>query len=347
MKSIPSQIMKVAAVCACVAVSCLVALATPGYARYVVQSKDQGKASEGEQKALAKIESSPDVAAKLAAAGEFVKKFPKSTLRAKVVSYVAQEVNKIPDETQRVTQLENLRTVFKELSDTDVIDPILIEAYMKANRIGEAFTAADRFLSTRPNDIVTLTLMAQAGVEQAKKNNPKFAAQSKQYSERAIQVIETGKRPDSFDEEAWNQYQTKWLPQLYQWSGYFSMLAGNKDEAKNRMEKAVSLEPDDPVHYYFLGALIHEEYQKIREEYQQLSAGPLRDTKRQLAEKKIDEVVDAWAHTVALSEGNAQYQQLHDGVLADIQSYYKYRHAGSTAGLQELIDKYKKPSTVR
>ena len=57
MKSIPSQMMKVAAVCACVAVSGLVALATPGYSQYAVQSKDQGKdknpkgaASEGSRR---------------------------------------------------------------------------------------------------------------------------------------------------------------------------------------------------------------------------------------------------------------------------------------------------------
>lgn len=355
MKSIPFQLMKVAAVCALWAMAASsLAMPAAAHSRYTGQGKDQGKdknkqsaPNEGEQKAFAKIESAPDVAAKLEVAGEFVKKYPKSSLRPKLVSYIAQEVNKLEDAAQRISLFEKVLTVFKEPSDVDVIAPILIDAYIKADRSEEAFGVADRTLNSHPDDIVTLTVMTQIGVDQVKRKNTKFVLQSRQFGERAVQLIETGKKPGALDDAVWAQYQTKWLPLLYQWVGMLSMVSGNNAEAKTRLEKAVSLDPSDPFNHYLLGSIINDQYQKIAAEYQQLSAGPLKDTKRQLAETKIDEVVDAWAHTVALSEGNAQYQQLHDLALQDIQSYYKYRHNGSTAGLQELIDKYKKPSAAK
>jgi len=52
-------------------------------------------------------------------------------------------------------------------------------------------------------------------------------------------------------------------------------------------------------------------------------------------------VIDADAHLVALSEGLAPLQPVRQQVMADMESYYKYRHNNSTAGMQQLIDKYK------
>lgn len=316
---------------------------------HAAQAKDQPKQtgpSKGEQEAFAKIKSAVDVPAKVAAAGEFVKKYPKSLQRAEVVTYVAREVEKLQDGAQRITQLENLLTVFKEAAETDIINQILIDVYVKATRFDEAFGLADKILAKHPDDIATLWVMTRVGVDQAHQNNSKFAPQSAKYGEQAIQVIESGKKPDNLDEALWTQYQTKWLPQLYQWVGMLSMISGNADVAKKRLEKALSLEPLNPVHYYLLGSIANDDYEKLAGDYQKLGAGPLRDTKRELAEKKMDEVVDIWAHTLALTEGDAQYQQLYDAVLKDVQTYYKYRH-GSTDGMQQLIDKYKKPSTVK
>jgi hypothetical protein len=56
----------------------------------------------------------------------------------------------------------------------------------------------------------------------------------------------------------------------------------------------------------------------------------------------MDEVIEMWAQAVGLAEGEALYQQLHDQLIQDLQAYYKYRHGGSTDGLQQLIGKYKK-----
>jgi tetratricopeptide (TPR) repeat protein len=351
MKFIPSQMMKVTAVCALsgMALSAWATPPPPVRSQYAGQSKDQGDdkskqsaPSDGEQKALAKVESSPDVAAKLVAAGEFVKKYPKSTLRSKLVGYVTQEANKAPDLTQRITQLESILTVFKEPSDADVINPILVDAYLKASRDDDGFRVAAVYLAKNPSDLAVLIQVAIEGVEQAKKNNPKFVPASQQFGGKAIEIIESGKKPDTFDDARWTDYKTRWLPTLYRSLGMLSVMTGNKADAKAKLDKAVSLDPAEPFSYVLLGTMVNEEYQKLAEQHKTLSAGPLKDTVLAQAHAKLDEVIELYAHAVGLSEGNASYQQLHDQLLEDLQAYYKYRHKGSTDGLQPLIDKYKK-----
>ncbi len=341
------RFMKAATSCLLVAVvssSTTVLAASAGYSRYTGQDKNKQSApSDGEQKALAKVEAAPDIAAKLLAAGEFTKKYPKSTLRSKVVSYIAQEVTKIEDSAQRITQLENMLTVFKEPGDGEIINPILIDLYFKENRPDDGFRVAAAYLAKTPNDIAVLTQAALEGVEQAKKQQPKFVQQSLQFGIKAIEVIESDKKPEMLDEAKWGEYHTRWLPVLYQSIGLLSMMMGNKTEARAKLDKAASLNGKDPFTFVLIGSMLNDEYQQLAEQHKAAPPGPQKDTILKQALAKLDEVIDFFAHAVALSEGNSVYQQLHDQILQDLQAYYKYRHGGSADGLQQLIEKYKMP----
>ena len=308
---------------------------------YAAQDKAP-QASKAEQEAGMKVETAPDVATKLKLAGEFVKKYPKSTQRATVVGYVVQEINKSTDATQKISLLENALTVFKEQSDVDIINPILIDAYINANRLDDAFRVGAAAIAKNPNDLVTLTNMSLTGIEQAKKQNPKYVEQSQQYALKAIELIEAGKKPEGMDDTRWGDFQTRLLPELYQAAGIVSMMTGKKDEAKTRLEKAVSLKADNPFTYVLLGTIANNEYQDFAEKHKAQAAGPLKDELLRQAHAKMDAVIDLYAHAVALSEGSEPYKQLHDQVFEDLKSYYSYRHAGSTKGLDELIAKYKK-----
>jgi hypothetical protein len=339
--------MKAAASCALLTLACsstTLLAASAGHSHYARQDKNKQSApSDGEQKAMAKVEAAPDVAAKLVAAGEFIKKYPKSTVRSKVVSNIAQEVNKSQDSALRITQLENMLTVFKEPSDGEIINPILIDLYFKGNRPDDGFRVASPYLAKNPNDVAVLTQGALEGVEQAKKREPKFAQQSMQYGAKAIELIESGKKPDTFDDARWGEYRSQWLPVLYQSLGLLSMMTGNKADAKTKLEKAVALNAKDPFTFVLLGSMLNDDYQQLAEQHKAASPGPLKDTILKQAHAKMDEVIEFFAHAVGLSEGNAAYQQLHDQILQDLQAYYKYRHGGSSDGLQQLIDKYKMP----
>ncbi|HWN99301.1 MAG TPA: hypothetical protein VNS63_08535 [Blastocatellia bacterium] len=324
----------------------MVLFAPPACAAFeVFQTKDKpAQVSDGETKAVAKINAAPDTAAKILAAGEFVKKYPKSNLRSQVASQLAREVNKIEDTAKAIPLFESLLTVFKEPSDAEVIKPFLIEAYIASDRFDDAFRVGAETVAKNPGDVTTLTNLAIIGVNQIKKNNPKYAQQSQGYGAKAIELIESGKKPESFDDARWAEYQTKWLAQLYQGMGVISMVSGNKVDARAKLEKAVSLNNADPFNYFLLAAMLNDEYTQKAQEFQKQSPGPLKDIKLKEAEGTMDQVIDNWARVVAMSEGNPQYQQLHDQVLQDLQAYYKYRHGGSIDGLQQLVDKYKKSS---
>ena len=311
----------------------------------VVQSKEKpAQVSDGETKAVAKINAAPDTAAKILAAEEFVKKYPKSGLRAQVAAQLAREINKIQDSAKAITLFESLLTVFKEPTDAEMINPFLIEAYIAADRFDDAFRVGAEAVAKNPGDVTTLTNLASIGVNQVKKNNPKYAQLSQGYGAKAIELIEAGKKPDTFDEAGWTEYQTKWLPLLYQGMGVLAMVSGNKADARAKLEKAISLNNSDPFNYFLLGAMLNDEYTQKAQEFQKQSPGPLKDIKLKDAEGTMDKVIDTWARVVAMSEVNPQYKQLHDQVLQDLQAYYKYRHGGSMDGLQQLIDKYKKSS---
>ena len=350
MKSMYSQLVRVAVACILSAITAG-AQSNPSFvARLVSQAKDQSKdkskqpaPSDAEQKALAKVEAGADIAAKVQAAGEFVKKYPKSSLRPKVVGYVVQEITKIPDAAQRFTQFESAQTIFKDPADAEVIAPILIEAYFKENRFDDGFRVASEYFAKNSNDLALLTRVTMVGVDQAKQSNAKFVSQTQQFGTKAIEIIESGKKPDSFDDEKWNEYKTRWLPQLYQSLGMLSMMTGNKEDARTKIGKALALNAKDPFSYVLHGSILNDEYQQLAQQHKSLAAGPLKDSVLKQAHEKLDQIVDTYAHAVALADGNPAYQMLHDQILQDLQTYYKYRHNGSTDGLQQLIDKYKQP----
>jgi tetratricopeptide (TPR) repeat protein len=340
MKVMSFPVIRAFAVCALVA-----AIATGATAHgLAAQDKDKKpqQVSEGEQKAIQKIKDAPDAATRLQAVNEYLKKYSKSAERAKVVGYVTQEANKAADPAQKITQLEALLTVFKEPTDADVINPLLIDAYTKAQRFDDAFRVSQVALARNPNDVAVLSQMALFGIDEARKGNPKFAQQSIQYATKAVEVIEAGKKPDSLDDARWQEYQTRVLPQLYQALGLVSLMMRNTDEAKARLEKAAATSPTDPATYMLLGEVYNSEYEKMREQFQTMNAGPLKDDKLKEIQAKIDQMVDMYARAVALSEGKPEMQKLHDQVLESLTVFYKFRHNNSTNGMEELINKYRK-----
>ena len=347
MKSILLPAMRALAVCL-VAVT-PVAFAQDSYKQdpYKTQDKPQAKApqvNEAEEKAIIKVRDAADPAAKLLAAEEFVKKYAKSTRRGEVVMYVATEISKLPDPAQQIPLLEKALTIFTLPEDSDKLNTVLLDAYLKSNKIDEAFRAAAAIIEKNPNDVRILTHMSLLGTDQAKARNPKYVQVSQTYGTKAIELIEANKMPAGMDAAAWTQYKNQWLPHLYQSMGILSFVTGNKADARAKLDKAVAVNSTDPVTYMLLGSLSNEEYQQLAAKHKEMAAGPLKDQTLKDAHVKLDEVIDMFARAVALSEGNAQYQALHDQLLQDLTTYYKYRNSGKTDGLQQLIDKYKKPA---
>ena len=303
--------------------------------------KDVPKVPEAELKAAKAIEAMTDVPAMIAAVGEFFKKYPKSALRPQLAPLVAERIGLTQDPAQQIAQSESYLKVFDAPGDAELVNPHLVSAYISTNRLDDAFALAANTLDKNPDPLAVMINLTRGGLQEAEKGNEKYVPQSKQYGLKAVELIESGKKPEKVSDARWADYKTQWLPQLYQWLAIISLRGGDKADAKAKITKAVSLNPYDPISYVVLSNMANDEYQRLAQEHKAAS-GADKAALLKKAEAQMDEVIDAYAHAIALTEGNPQYDAMRVGLKADLEGYYKYRHNNSTEGLQALIDKYKK-----
>lgn len=298
---------------------------------------------EAERQAALKVQAAADASAKLEAAGEFLEKYSKSKVRPQIATHVAAAISQVQDLSQRISLAEGFIKVFMEPGEADLVNPLLTDSYFKAGRFDDALRTASVWVEKKPDDLSAVTMMALITTEQVKRNKTEYVQQAKDSGAKAIEMIEADKR-GTLDETQWNEYKIRWLPHLYQSMGIVSLVANNGQEARTRLEKAALLNPGDPFTFYLLGQVLNDDYQQMAQKYKSLSPGPAQEQLLKDIHSQLDKIIDLYARSVALAEGNPQYKQLHDQTLRDLQSYYTYRHKG-TDGLRELIDKHKKTTT--
>ncbi|MCM3902247.1 MAG: hypothetical protein ND866_11115 [Pyrinomonadaceae bacterium] len=319
------------------------ALAWTASSEVLTQEQAKPKVSDAEANAVSAINSAPDAAAKLAAAGEFLKKYSKSALRSQVAGYVAGEIAKVTDANQKLKLAEDFQKVFKQPEDLELIQLVSLDALLALKRTDDAFRQGASLLAKQPDNVAVMSHLALVGTEEAKKQNAKYVDVSLQYGLKAIELIEANKKPAYVDEASWEK-QKAMLPLLYLNMGVLSLVRGNPAEAKVRFEKAAALNPSEPTSYALLGQIVDEEYQQLALSHRTMPAGKEKDETLKKATEKMDKAIDLYARALGASAGKPVYKGLETQVLESITPYYKYRHNGSTDGLQQLIDKYK-PAT--
>ncbi len=296
--------------------------------------------SADERTMARKISAAADPAAKMKAASLFINKFPNTTIRSRVAQDMASQVGGVKDNTQKLALAQELQKIFNQPADAEAVGPVVVQAYADANQPDGAFAQGAAFVSQAPDSVPLLVQLVAIGTDLLKKQNPNFVTQTIQYGEHAIQVIEA-KNTNTFEDSSWLSYKSQVLPGLYQSLGMLYLAKEERAAAAAKYKKASELAPKDPFNFVMLAGLANSEYQDEAKRYQTMPAGPARDEQLKKAQSQLDGVIDAYAHAIALSEGNATLQEVRQQYLQDLESYYKYRHNGSTDGMQDLINKYK------
>nr|MDQ3009674.1 hypothetical protein [Acidobacteriota bacterium] len=158
-----------------------------------------------------------------------------------------------------------------------------------------------------------------------------------QASAKAVELMESDKKPARMDDKTWSDYRNSWLWRLYQARGVL-LINSDKAAAKESLEKAIGIEPAEPTILFTLSNLASSEYQSLAEQYQKEKKQELYDK----ALEKMDEAIDWMARFVAATSSNAQYKDFNQQVMETLKQYYAFRFNGKTDGLTGLIDKYKK-----
>ena len=305
---------------------------------------NQSNVSPEEQNLLKGVMTAADPAAKLKASEALVKKYPKSAARPQAARSVADGIAGVKDAAQKIALAQEYQGQFKEPSEQRLIVPILIEAFAGANRLDEAFSSGAEFLKQDPDSVTVLVQLMSLGTDQSKQKNPKFIPQSLQYGAHASELIEADKKPADMDDATWKDYKTVVLPSMYQSMGIMNLVKGDRAEAKARLLKAAAISPTDPFNFLLLAGILNDEYQEKGVHYRGMPEGAGKDAELKTVLALLDQVIDAYAHTIALSEGNERLQSMRQQYLQDLEAYYKYRHNNSTEGMQQLIEKYKAPA---
>jgi tetratricopeptide (TPR) repeat protein len=272
----------------------------------------------------------------------FLAAHPSSVARPRLLTHVGISISREQDTAVRVDLAEKFLGLMSADAERNVASAILADAYLKANRVDDAFQTIAVLPSPDLLDLRLLARLVSAGMEEARQRNLKHLMVSRKYGELAIRAIEADQMPAVMSPIRWKEYKVNTLPSLYQSLGLLALQAGLPDDAMTHLRKAVELAPDDPMNYTFLGAAANEEYSRASQQLKQMQAGPPRDALGQKTFDLLNQVIDDYAHALALSSGTPLEQTIRGQVWADVETYYKFLHKGSLEGLQALIDKYKK-----
>jgi len=99
-------------------------------------------------------------AAKLAAAEDFVSKFPNSSRLFKVAEMVILQIATVRNPTVAVTLVDRARAIFTGANEVALLKPVALEIYADAGRADDAFQLASGLLANKPDELWILINMS-------------------------------------------------------------------------------------------------------------------------------------------------------------------------------------------
>jgi hypothetical protein len=206
----------------------------------------------------------------------------------------------------------------------------------------KAYGLAKQVLADDPNDVRVLIALGYGAVAASTEaRNESFNTDATRYAEKAIQLIESGKTP-----ETWEPFKGKEdvLGSLHYALGFYQ-LKTSPDIAASHFIKAAQVDAERrnaPSTYYYLAAAYQNgPYKRLSEDYTKRFGNQPESPESKAAldniNKVLDKIIDAYARAVALAGTNPQHQSAKTQSMAQLTNFYKFRHDGSDAGLTEFI----------
>ena len=221
---------------------------------------------------------------------------------------------------------------------------------VKAKNIPEVIRIGKEVLASDQENLDYLSaLVVQIRANELFANPPNFAhaADASDFAERAIRLIEAGKKPTGANTDFKPNVT---LAYMHQTLAVIREHDKNIDKALEEYQKAATLEPANPTYYFHCGRLHNDKYAAAAQKYQAIpeadrdAAEPKPEVKAALEEvnKQADAVITCWARFLGLTADKKDYSaDTRARIEKALTDLYKYRHNDSTDGLQKLIDQNK------
>src|SRR5215213_4686407 len=208
-------------------------------------------------------------------------------------------------------------------------------------KFAEAYSSGAKILADEPNYLRAQIDLGYAGYLAATAKNESFNTTALDYARKAIQAIESGKTPTE-----WAPFKGKDDTLAYlNYAVGFLTLKTSPEQAIDSLLKAAQYDSDirkTPSTYYFL-AVAYEAgpYKTMSQDYQVKYANKPESPESKAALEKlnvvIDRIIDAYARAIAAAGTDPKTEQGRKDWLAALSNYYKFRHDGSDAGINEFI----------
>lgn len=204
----------------------------------------------------------------------------------------------------------------------------------------KAYGMAKQVLADNPDNVKVLIALGFEGViASTEARNEAFNNDAANYAQKAIQLIESGKTPDS-----WEPFKNKEdvLASLYYAVGFY-YLKPKPELSISNFIKAAQIDSDrksaTSTYLYLALAYQNGPYKRLSDDFSKRFANQPESPESKAAldniNKVVDKMIDAYARAVALA-GNDQ-QAAKTQWMTQLTNFYKFRHDGADVGLAEYV----------
>jgi hypothetical protein len=246
-------------------------------------------------------------------------------------------LQKYPKDKDQYTDYLQKWITFYERDERKRNLPVLINE----KKFADAYSTGAKILADEPTYLRAQIDLGYAGYLAASAKNEAYNNDALAYARKAIQAIESGKTPTE-----WAPFKGKddTLAYLNYAVGYLT-LKTTPEQSIDSLLKAATYESDikkTPSTYYFLAAAYESgPYKTMSAAYQTQFANKPETPESKAALEKLnvvmDRIIDAYARAIAAAGTDPKTEQSRKEWLAQASNYYKFRHDGSDAGLNEYI----------
>ncbi|PWT95011.1 MAG: hypothetical protein C5B55_01825 [Blastocatellia bacterium] len=225
-----------------------------------------------------------------------------------------------------------------EREDRKLKLPVLI--YNDKN-FAEAFKVGGQILADEPEYLKAHIDLGYAGFLAATTTkNESYNTEAIAHARKAIQALESGKTVTD-----WAPFKGKDDTLAYLYYSIASLLKSSPDQVIDPLLKALQfdteLKKQASTYSYLAFGYESGPYRTMSTAYQTQYANKPETPESKAALEKlnviIDHMIDAYARAVAAAGSDPKYAQAKTAWMGTLTSYYKFRHADSDAGLNDLI----------
>ena len=206
----------------------------------------------------------------------------------------------------------------------------------------KAYGMAKQVLADNPDNVKVLIALGYEGViASTEARNEAFNADAANYALKAIQLIESGKTPDS-----WTPFKNKEdvLASLYYAVGFYYLKPKPESSIPNFI-KAAQIDSDrksaTSTYYYLALAYQNGPYKRLSDDFSKRFANQPESPESKAAleniNKVVDKMIDAYARAVALAGSDPKQQTAKNQWMTQLTNFYKFRHENADTGLTEYL----------